>query len=149
MYFWLCWVSVAAQASLWSWGAGFPSRGPRLLGSIGAVVDAGLKNPVGRGARWAAVRAEAESRTRLRHQHLQGLNCFGLCLLHSQVDSLPLSRQGSLCTLLIARFLFCFVLFPGKARLGNNLTMKMEWFGTIPGKPVKCVALPKKKFFFF
>ena len=88
------------------------------------------EEPRGQRSRWPAVRAEAESRTRLRHQHLQGLNCFSLFLLHSQV---PLSRQGSLCTLLIARFLFCFVLFSWKSQIGeqfdneNGMIWKHSW----------------------
>ena len=54
----------------------------------------GLENPMDRGAWWAAVHRVAQSRTRLKRRSMHAF-------LHWQVDSLPLSHQGSLRVTLI------------------------------------------------
>ena len=101
-YFWPCWVCVAAQAFLWLRGAG------ALLVVVGGLLLFWALECSGFGSCSTWAQAWLFSGSGARAQQLwgtaliapwhcgilpdQGLNP---CLLHWQVDSLPLSQQGS------------------------------------------------------
>ena len=108
IYFWLCWVFVAAWAFLQLWLAGatlqLQSPGSRAhwlqqLWHVGSVVVASRLQSTGSVVGVHKLSCSAACGIFLDHR-------LNPCLLHWQVDSLPLSHQGSpLSCLLVSFFL--------------------------------------------